>query len=71
MVLLGWAYMLGITNAKTSRNEADIRDMRKSLNGNLEKLSTKMDGGFRRIYERIDRLPCKDATAWTKEDCNV
>lgn len=70
LVLLGWAYMLGITNAKVSRNESDIRDIKNHINGKLENLSGKMDTGFGEVYKKIDALPCKNPR-WNSENCNV
>jgi hypothetical protein len=75
MSFLGWAYMLGFSNAKIGRNEKDIEKVNQDISecSRNEAVKTadfrkEMLAGFNKIYDKIDNLPCHNPK-WNKEDC--
>jgi type II secretory pathway pseudopilin PulG len=61
LALLGWAYQLGRSDARTTRNEQDIAEVRQLL-------QTQVRASFEKVYEKIDSLPCHNP-GWNKERC--
>lgn len=73
--LLGWAYQLGRSDARLSRNEQDVLKLNAQVEllqaqreADAEKLRTQISAGFSKIYEKIDALPCHKP-GWGKEAC--
>lgn len=60
--ICGIAFKMGMHASKISRNELDIKD----LNTEFKK---EIAESLRRIYERIDQLPCHSPRAGKSETC--
>ena len=56
--LLGWAYQLGRSDARMSRTERDIGELRARQQKVEEDLRDDIKDGFARMYEKLDALPC-------------
>lgn len=65
--LLGWAYQLGRSDARTSRNEKDIADLQKLREENARELRESITANFDKVYVKLDALPCHNPR-W-KGDC--
>lgn len=68
LAILGWAYQLGRSDARTSRNEQDIAKLQQQRESDLDKLTNKISDGFSKVYEKIDDLPCHNP-GWNKDGC--
>ena len=73
--ILGWAYQLGFTSARIQRNEQDIADLKSKLEEarrdraeEIKELQKAISAGLKQIYEKLDKLPCKNA-GWKPGDC--
>jgi hypothetical protein len=75
LAILGWAYMLGFSNARIVRNERDIETINIKLEC-AQKVTQKREDEFRKeiresfekTFKKIDDLPCHNP-GWSKGDC--
>jgi len=75
--ILGWAYQLGYSSARLSRNERDIEELkrrqdeaRKDRAQSIAALDEKISAGLDKIYDKLDKLPCKNAGCSTPGACS-
>ena len=66
--ILGWIYKLGYSSARLQRNEQDIAELKRKQDERIGALEEKIGAGLQRIYDKLDKLPCKNA-GWKPEDC--
>lgn len=73
--ILGWIYQLGYASARLQRNEQDIAELKKKQDESrrdrareIGALEEKIGAGLQRIYDKLDKLPCKNA-GWKPGDC--
>lgn len=73
--ILGWIYQLGYASARLQRNEQDIAELKKKHEEarrdraeEIKELQDKIAEGLQRIYEKLDKLPCKNP-GWEQKDC--
>jgi Tfp pilus assembly protein PilO len=75
LAILGWVYQLGRQDARQSRSEADIQELKalqqacKASHTQDEKdLRLEIRESFNKVYSKIDALPCHNP-GWKKEAC--
>ena len=68
LALLGWAYQLGRSDARTSRNEQDIARLQQQRDEDEKDLKAELRGSFDKVYKKIDDLPCHNP-GWRKDKC--
>ena len=68
LTILGWAYQLGRGDARLSRNEHDIVELRRQREDNARDLRTELRESFDKVYRKIDELPCH-SPAYKKDIC--
>jgi hypothetical protein len=66
--ILGWIYQLGYSSARLHRNEQDIAELKRKQDERIGALEEKIGAGLQRIYDKLDKLPCKNA-GWKPGDC--
>lgn len=73
--ILGWIYQLGYASARLQRNEQDIAELKKKQDESrrdhakeIGALEEKISAGLQRIYDKLDKLPCRNP-GWDPKDC--
>lgn len=73
--LLGWAYQIGYSSARQKRTEDDVAELkakyeqsRRDRADEIRDLQKSISEGLRLIYEKLDKLPCKNP-GWESKDC--
>jgi hypothetical protein len=76
LAILGWAYMLGFSNARLIRNERDIEAMnmkldsaRKITQDREDEFRKEIRESFEKTYRKLDELPCHNP-GWSKKNCS-
>lgn len=79
LALLGWAYQLGRSDARLSRSEKDITEMKMaherdmasievSRSDSAKETRKEISDGFSKVYDKLDNLPCHQPK-WRSGDC--
>jgi Tfp pilus assembly protein PilO len=73
--LAGWFYQLGRSDARLSRNEKDVAELKATLaqRDQTQKeyerdLRADLKESFGKVYAKLDALPCHNI-GWKREDC--